>query len=149
MTTFRRLINRPRTVAIAVCTLAIALSLVTPASANPQAQIIAGYAEQVKTQVPEFDGFSADRGRVLFLANHATGKPETPSCTSCHTANPVKSGRTRAGKDIAPLALSKAPERYMDLKKVEKWFRRNCNSVLGRSCTALEKGDFLTFMVNQ
>jgi len=47
------------------------------------------------------------------------------------------------------MAVSKTPDRYIDMKKVEKWFRRNCKSVLGRVCTSLEKGDFLTFMSSQ
>jgi hypothetical protein len=47
------------------------------------------------------------------------------------------------------MALSKTPDRYTDPKKVAKWFRRNCKSVLGRECTPLEKGDFLAFMMNQ
>lgn len=111
--------------------------------------IIAGYGAETRMQDPSFKGFSAARGQSLFSANHNSGKPETPSCTSCHSANPLSSGQTRAGKDIAPMALSKSPERYQDLKKVEKWFRRNCNSVLGRTCTAREKGDFLTFMMQQ
>jgi len=46
------------------------------------------------------------------------------------------------------MAVSVNPERYQTLKKVEKWFRRNCKSVLGRECTVTEKGDFLTFMKN-
>ena len=74
---------------------------------------------------------------------------DTPSCTSCHSTDPLNSGRTRAGKDIAPMALSKTPARYTDRKKVEKWFRRNCKSVLGRICTPLEKGDIITFMISQ
>ena len=58
-------------------------------------------------------------------------------------------GLTRAGKIIEPLAVSASPGRYSDSRKVEKWFRRNCNSVLGRACSAVEKGDFITFMQTQ
>jgi hypothetical protein len=47
------------------------------------------------------------------------------------------------------MAVSKTPDRYTDPAKVEKWFQRNCQSVLGRECTAVEKGDFLTFMTSQ
>ena len=119
------------------------------AAANtPQDRMIAHYAAKAKA-AGEAAAFSADRGRKLFLASPATGKPDTPSCTSCHTDSPFKTGQTRAGKAIAPMALSKTPDRYADLKKVEKWFRRNCKSVLGRTCTPGEKGDFLTFMTGQ
>ncbi len=93
--------------------------------------------------------FSAERGRKLFSERHVGGKPTTPSCTTCHTADPRNRGRTRAGKEIAPMALSANPDRFSDPKKVRKWFRRNCRSVLGRECTAQEKGDFLTFMFSQ
>ncbi|MBC8339025.1 MAG: DUF1924 domain-containing protein [Rhodospirillales bacterium] len=121
----------------------------SPASASQLQKNIAGYASEAKARDKTFEAFSADRGRILFSSRPATGKPDTPSCTSCHTSSPTGVGQTRAGKEIAPLALSKTPDRYTNIKKVEKWFRRNCNSVLGRVCTALEKGDFLTFMIAQ
>lgn len=107
------------------------------------------YQQLAQNEDPAFGRFSAERGQAFFLKQHATGKPETPACTTCHTKDATKPGQTRAGKTIAPLALSVSPERYSDLRKTEKWFRRNCNSVLGRSCTALEKGDFITFMTTQ
>ena len=44
------------------------------------------------------------------------------------------------------MAVSVTPERFTDAAKVEKWFGRNCNTVLGRECTALEKGDFITYL---
>ncbi|HFB98603.1 MAG TPA: DUF1924 domain-containing protein [Bryobacterales bacterium] len=94
-------------------------------------------------------GFSAERGRAFFLARHGGGKPATPSCTTCHTDSPLKPGKTRTGKVIQPMALSKTPDRYSDPEKVEKWFRRNCRSVLGRECTPVEKGDVITFMIGQ
>ena len=33
------------------------------------------------------------------------------------------------------------------MAKVEKWFKRNCNDVLGRVCTPLEKGDVLSYLL--
>jgi hypothetical protein len=30
---------------------------------------------------------------------------------------------------------------------VEKWFKRNCNDVVGRACTAQEKGDVLAYVM--
>lgn len=92
---------------------------------------------------------SPERGKTLFESRFTGGKPDTPSCTSCHSKSPASTGKTRAGKPIAPMALSQNPERYSDLKKVEKWFRRNCKSVLGRVCSPQEKSDFLAFMINQ
>src|SRR5271156_745477 len=107
------------------------------------------YANEAKTSDPGFSGFSAERGERLFRGKFSTGKPDTPSCTTCHTADPRKTGQTRAGKDIEPMAASASPERYTDQAKTEKWFGRNCNNVLGRDCTATEKGDFITFMLSQ
>ena len=46
--------------------------------------------------------------------------------------------------------MSMAPafnaERFTDAAKVEKWFRRNCNDVVGRECTAAEKADVLAWL---
>jgi len=92
--------------------------------------------------------FSIERGKALYFDKTA-GNQRTPYCTSCHTQNPLKPGKTRSGKSIEPMAVSANPDRYSNYRKVEKWFRRNCNSVLDRECTALEKGDFLTFMYSQ
>ena len=94
-------------------------------------------------------GFSAARGKAFFLARHSGGKPATPSCTVCHTSSPRNTGKTRAGKAIKPMAVSKTPDRFTNAKKVAKWFRRNCRSVLGRKCTPMEKGDYITFMISQ
>ena len=138
-------------------TLAIALSAfvlgsigVSSAQANPARDaIVAAFAAQAKTENPAFAGFSASAGDTLFHSQHTGGKPETPSCTTCHGASPTATGQTRAGKVIDPMAVSKNPERYTDTEKVDKWFFRNCSSVLGRECTAQEKGDYLTFMISQ
>jgi cytochrome c peroxidase len=113
--------------------------------ANPvRDSLLAGYAAQAGVS-----GFSAEAGQALFLSQNTGGKEATPSCTSCHTNNPATQGRTRVGKVIEPMAVSANPERFTDPEKVEKWFRRNCTSVLGRECTAEEKGNFLTFMISQ
>ncbi len=123
-----------------------AICLPLGAQASP---LLDQYAAEAQKEMPDFTGFSAQRGQAFFLKEHGGGKPETPSCTSCHTKDPKQPGQTRAGKTIAPIALSQTPERFTDPAKVEKWFRRNCNSVLGRACTSLEKGDFITFMSAQ
>lgn len=126
--------------------LTASLLLVTQmASAAP----LDDYRAEAKAADPSFSDFSAKKGQAFFLENHTGGKPETPSCTSCHTKDPKAAGQTRAGKTIEPMALSVSPTRYSDKDKVEKWFRRNCNSVLGRACSALEKGNFITFMQTQ
>lgn len=100
------------------------------------------------------DGFSVEAGRpadpeagkILFLGTHVGGKPDTPSCTTCHTNDPKQVGATRVGKAIEPMASSVNPNRYTDLAKFDKWIRRNCNTVLGRECTAGEKADVLSWL---
>lgn len=111
--------------------------------------ILAELLDQAKSADSAFAGFSAARGETLFRATHTGGKPDTPSCTTCHTGVPQNKGRTRAGKEIDPLAVSATPKRFTDPAEVEKWFGRNCNSVMGRECSAAEKGDFITFMMGQ
>lgn len=118
------------------------------AAAGQQA-ILDHYAELAKAQDPAFVGFSPPRGEAFFRAKNTTGNPDISSCTSCHTSNPTSKGETRVGKPIAPMAVSVTPDRFTDLAKVEKWFRRNCQTVLGRECTPLEKGDFIDFMTSR
>ncbi len=133
--------------ALFACALMLPLLAVPVGAAQPgpaQRAILEHYRQQAGGVE-----FSAERGRKLFSSHHTGGKPKTPSCTTCHTADPRNAGRTRAGKRIAPMALSVTPSRFSDPKKVRKWFRRNCRSVLGRECTPQEKGDFLTFMFSQ
>ncbi len=127
----------------------IALLATVDAEAGARQALLDGFATQAKAADSGFAGFSASRGENLFRTSFAGGKPDTPACTVCHTPSPLKQGETRAGKPIEPMALSASPDRYGDPKKVAKWFRRNCKSVLGRECTAPEKGDFITFMTGQ
>lgn len=112
-------------------------------------ELLAQYALSAKAASPAFSGFSAARGEKLHVTKFAGGKAETPACTSCHADSPRSAGRTPAGKSIEALAVSLTPARYTDPVKVEKWFKRNCQDVLGRECTALEKGDWLSYMISQ
>lgn len=128
---------------------ALALTLAATASAGPREDQMTKYASAAKAANPAFAGFSAERGKTLHTQSFIGGKPDTPSCTSCHGKDPRAAGRTPAGKAIDPMAASAAPSRYTDPAKVEKWFKRNCNEVLGRECTAQEKGDWLSFMLAQ
>jgi len=123
------------------------MALVAIAAGGPgQKAVLDHFSAVAKAADPGFAGFSAARGKVFFLANRGGGNADTPSCSTCHTKDPTKGGQTRAGQAIAPMAISATPDRFSDLAKVEKWFRRNCNTVLGRECTPVEKGDFITFM---
>ena len=92
------------------------------AFASPRQNILADYAARVKIQTPGFEGFSTDRGKKLFLSKPGTGKPDIPSCTTCHSNNPANPGQTRAGKAIEPMAVSRSPARYTDFKKLPEMY---------------------------
>lgn len=108
---------------------------------SPQALIDQFSAEAGASPSPE-------SGKALFMATHSGGKPDTPSCTTCHTADPTKGGQARTGKPIDPLAPGANSERFTDTKFVDKWFGRNCNSVLGRDCSAQEKADIISWLMS-
>ena len=127
----------------------LALSGAGAGAAGPREDHLAAYAAAAKAANPAFAGFSAARGKTLHTQSFGLGKPDTPACTSCHGNDPRGAGRTPAGKTVEAMALSVSPTRYVDPAKVEKWFKRNCNEVLGRECNAQEKGDWLTFMAGQ
>lgn len=91
-------------------------------------------------------GTSADatRGRAFFTARHGRDW----SCSSCHGETPVQPGKhASTGKAIGPLAPAFNAERFTDTAKTEKWFRRNCNDVVGRECSAGEKADVIAFLI--
>lgn len=103
------------------------------------------FTTQAQQENPAFTGFSAEQGQRFYSSTH--GKEW--SCATCHSQNPKASGQHIAtGKTIAPLAPTANAERFTRPDKVEKWFKRNCNEVLGRACTAQEKGDVLTYLLS-
>ena len=61
---------------------------------------------------------------------------------------PTQNGKHAAtGKTIAPMAPAFNAERFTNAAKSEKWFRRNCNDVVGRECSAAEKADILAWLL--
>lgn len=111
---------------------------VPPAGAATTAQEFAAeYAAQAPTAP------SAPRGQQFFTTRHG----REWSCASCHGEKPTGPGRhASTGKPIGPLAPAFNAQRFTDAAKVEKWFRRNCNDVAGRECTAAEKADLLAWL---
>ncbi len=100
--------------------------------------------QQDAAATPGFQGFSGARGEKFFREKHGNEW----SCSSCHTDNPAAQGKhAKTGKAIQALAPAANAERFTNMKKVDKWFKRNCTDVLGRSCTAQEKGDVLTYLL--
>jgi len=121
----------------------LALALVLPAAAETPADFLRAFEQEARKADPAFRGFSAGRGRQFFQQPHGNDW----SCASCHPDNPTGSGKhAKTAKLIAPLAPAANPARFTNAAKVNKWFRRNCNDVLGRTCTAQEKGDALTWL---
>ncbi|MDE2259989.1 MAG: DUF1924 domain-containing protein [Betaproteobacteria bacterium] len=89
---------------------------------------------------------NAVRGEAVFRQKNTVNE-KMPSCTSCHTENPINPGHHAiTGKIIQPMAVAVNPERFTDSAKVEKWFGRNCKEVLGRACTPNEKADLIAYL---
>lgn len=111
---------------------------VADAGAASPAELAGAYAAEAGVQpVPE-------RGRQFFTGRHG----REWSCASCHGMPPTDTGRHAAtGKPIAPLAPGVNRERFTDLPKADKWFRRNCRDVVGRECTPAEKADVLAWLM--
>lgn len=121
----------------------VALCLPFAAQAQSLVQVQAGYAKQAVQDDPSFKTFSAARGQRFFLSKHGNDW----SCASCHTSDPTRGGKHDVtGRAILPMAPAANPKRFTDAAKAEKWFRRNCRDVVGRECSALEKGDVLAWL---
>jgi hypothetical protein len=113
------------------------------ASAETPVEVLAVLKSEAAS-TPGFQEFSATRGENFFKTKHN----HDLSCSKCHTENPAAQGKhSETDKIIKPLAPAANEERFTDLKKVAKWFKRNCNDVLDRECTAQEKGDVLAYLL--
>jgi len=119
---------------LALCATVLAL----PAQADTPADLLARYSASAKAPA------EPARGQQFFTTTHG----REWSCSSCHGALPVKEGKhASTGKLIQPMAPAFNAERFTDSAKTEKWFRRNCNDVVGRECTAGEKADLIAWLL--
>jgi hypothetical protein len=119
----------------------LALALPLAAAANP---VLDAYRAQAKQENAAFKDFTVAAGQKLYSTKGAE-----LSCASCHTDSPKAEGKhVKTNKLIAPMAPSVNPKRFSDAANVEKWFKRNCNDVLGRACMTQEKGDFMTYVLS-
>jgi len=117
-------------------------------AATPQ-EFLKTFAVEAHKENPAFKEFSASRGEKMYHAQRAHSGGKQISCASCHTDNPKNSGaHEKTRKAIEPLAPGANPKRFTDVAEVEKWFRRNCQDVLERQCSAQEKGDFLSYLLS-
>lgn len=121
-------------IALAVCL----SSAVTGAVAATPAELLAGYTAQAGRPA------NPAQGQKFFTSRHGGEW----SCASCHNDVPNQAGKhASTGKVIQPLAPAARPERFTDLAKAEKWFRRNCKDVAARECSPAEKADVLAWLI--
>jgi cytochrome b len=130
--------------------LALVLGFPHRAGAAPPlaSELLREYQAAASAQRPAFAGFLAAEGRRLYASEQVQDGVRV-SCATCHTDDPRRTGRTPAGKVVEPLAPAANPARLTNRGDVEKWFKRNCKQVMGRECTAEEKGHFITYLLAQ
>lgn len=127
----------------ALALMAVTLLTIQTAYAETPSEVLVSLHQEA-AGTPGFQGFVAASGEQFFKSRHGNEW----SCSSCHTDNPGAQGKhAKTGKVIAPLAPSANAERFSNPRKIEKWFKRNCNDVLGRTCTAQEKGNVLAYLL--
>lgn len=96
---------------------------------------------------PASEGLSAEDGKDFFN-REITIKGKQVACASCHTANPADNGKNIVtGKPIRPLSPVVNEKRFANIDKVEKNFTKHCNDIIGRDCTAQEKGNFIAYLL--
>jgi non-ribosomal peptide synthetase component F len=126
-----------RSIAFALAFASCALTPIVQA-ATP-AELLSGYSAQAAGVA------QPSRGMQLFTTNHG----RQWSCSTCHGAVPTAMGKHAAtGKPIGAMAPAFNAQRFTDAAKTEKWFRRNCNDVVGRECTSGEKADVLSWLMS-
>jgi hypothetical protein len=126
----------------------LAMSWTGAHAASPD-ELLQGYAGQARKEDPAFKEFSASAGDKFYHASvkHSSGRQI--SCATCHTDNPRNAGKhDKTSKEIPPLAPLVNKTRFTDSGNAEKWFRRNCQDVLERACTAQEKGNFIAYLLS-
>ena len=90
----------------------------------------------------------AQRGEQFWNKTFTGKAPFTErSCKLCHTANLKNKGEhIRTGKTLKPIAPSINQASLSKVKKVNKWFKRNCKWTTGKECNAQVKADILAFI---
>lgn len=149
--------------------LVVSAAAVTTVSAQSPEHLLARYAERARLENPAFEGFSAERGRTFYFAPRVIVGLGEANCASCHLDDPTQSIRAHRAKVLCRAchvidesehpdpahakkrhlgAFSPAanPERFRDFDRVERHFEVNCRMVLQRACTAVEKGDLITWL---
>ena len=94
---------------------------------------------------------SEQAGEALWNKKFKDPKTEQlRSCTTCHGADLTQVGKhVRTDKPIKPMAPSVNEKSLTDVKKIKKWFKRNCKWTMGRECSAQEQADILSYLRKQ
>lgn len=150
---------------------ALAWLPIAAAAATPE-ELLASYEREARAEAPQFRGLSAEEGRMFYFQKYPTPILGEIGCVSCHLQDPRRSvmrhhtkvpcrachviddaehvdpenAKKREIDAFAPVAN---PRRFTDSEWVEKWFRVNCNYVIKRPCTAAEKGNLLTWVLDR
>jgi len=122
--------------------LVILLSLSLPAQAITLDEIYKRYSPQGEA------AFDAERGKQLWDKKHTAEDGKIRQCRTCHGDDLTKPGEhVKTKKVIDPLAQSANSERFTEMKKIKKWFKRNCKWTVGRECSNQEKGDLIKYLI--
>jgi hypothetical protein len=141
------------------------------AGAGTAQELLASYEAQARVEFAGFRGFSAEEGRAFYFERHPLPVVGEVGCVSCHLGDPRRSvmrHRTKIlcrachvihdsehvdpenakKREIGAFAPVANPRRFTDPDVVEKWFKLNCGYLLGRSCTVIEKGNLLFWLLS-
>jgi len=134
---------------------------------SPQV-LLGAYADQARAADAGFTGFSIERGRAFYYAEHPQPDGTLYSCASCHHQDPRREQFAHHDKipcrachfpsqrytqahtirrQLLPIAPAANPARFVELARSDMWFAKNCEFVLGRDCTAQEKGDLISWLL--
>lgn len=106
--------------------------------------------QEATKENPNFKEFSIKKGEEIFTSKHIGKKGKEIACTSCHGIDLTKKSENFfTGKELEPLSQKVNPTRLTDIKKVEKWLKRNFKDVYNRVGTAQEKGDVLVYILSK
>lgn len=139
-------------------------------AATPE-ELLARYEREARAEAAAFPGFSAEEGRTFYFQKYPVPILGEVGCASCHLQDPRRSvmrHRTKVPcrachviddaehadpvnakkREINAFAPVANPRRFTDPELVENWFRVNCNYVIKRPCTAVEKGNLLAWVLS-
>ena len=118
--------------------------------ASPLQEYLTILEKQARLDDTAFQSFSVKRGEEIFTSKHIGKRGDLIACTTCHTNNLQQKGENVfTGKVIDALSPNINQKRLSSIKNMKKWLRRNFKDVYNKEGTALQKGDVLTYIMNQ